>query len=299
MMTQVGLMTGFLILVVLAALWILLVLKGEKGKRTAGDWMNALGFGLMPGIALWKAFEQYTGFRTTGRELFEPLKPVAWITENGRFAPSRIEFCAAAVTVVLVAVWLILRREKLPGNGDLLLIPVCIWSAVRSVTECLRQDAVRIGRLNGVICGAVILELICFGIWTMRRGRKEKNAGLTIPEWVAVTACGVIIVLQEADILTLNNQIANLAVTVGCGILGLTLILMTGKDSREVWISGDSDNPPSSTPYTHPVESVPPESSSPPDSPTVRLHEAPDGQKTIQFVPGKGDAPPAPHETEP
>lgn len=298
-MTQVGLVSGLMMLALFAVLWILLIRKRVDGGRIAGDWVNAAGFGLLPGIAVWKLFEQYGSARSAGRELFEPLTGVKWLTEDGRFAPCRIEFCAAAAAFILISVWLIIRRNRLPGNGDLLLTVVCIWSAVRSVTECLRQDAVRIGPLNAVICAAVILEIICMGIWTARRGRKEKNAGLTIPEWAAAIACGIVIILQEAGILSLSSEIANLAVAAGCGALGMTLILMTGKDSRDVWATGDSGSLLSDSPYSRPAESGPPESSSPPDAPTVRLDEIPDGQKTIQYVPGTGGEPQEPRETGP
>ena len=299
MMTQIGLAAGLTMILLFAVLWILVVRKRAEGKRKTGDWINAIGFGLLPGIAAWKPFEQYTAVRTIGKELFEPLTPVAWLTENGRFVPCRLEFCAAAAAFMLIALWLIMRRERIPGNGDLLLTVLCIWGAVRSVTECLRQETIRVGPVNAVLLAAVATEILCMGIWTVRRGRKEKSAGLTIPEWVAATACGVVIILQEAEVLSLDSPIANLAVTVGCGLLGMTLILMTGKDSREVWATGDSDSPPSSSPDSYPDESGPLESSSPPDSPTVRLPETPDAQKTIQYVPDTGDAPPERHETAP
>ena len=308
-MTQVGLGAGLLMLVLFTALWLLLIRNREDGRLKAGDWMNALGFGILPGIAVWKVFEQYAGVRTMGKELFEPLTSALWITENGRFVPCRIEFIAAAAGFILIAAWLILRHERLPGNGDLLLIVLCTWGAVRSVTEGLREETVRLGPLNAVILAAVAAEIICMGIWTARRGRKEKNAGLTVPEWAAAVACGAVIILQEADIVKLASPIANLAVTVGCGILGLTLILMTGKDSREVWTTGDSDSQPLSSPYSHPAESGPRESSSPPvplngslpddlnSAPTVRLPEVQDAQRTMQYVPGSADAPREPRGT--
>ena len=299
MIIKVGLMTGPGMLVLFSLLWLFVIRKKADGRRTAGDWANALGFGLLPGIAVWKAFEQYSGIRTVGRELFEPLKAISWFTADGRFVPCRIEFCAATAAFILVTVWLIVRRDRLPGNGDLLLTVVCIWSAVRSVTECLRRDTLRIGPLNAVIIAAVAAEIICMWIWTVRRGKKEKSAGLTIPEWVAAIACGAVILLQEAKVLSLDSPIANLAVTVGCGLLGLTLILMAGKDSRDLWVTGETDSPPSDTIYNRPAGFAPPGSSSPPEDPTVRLDEVPDGQKTIQYVPGSGDAPRGPNGTAP
>ena len=56
---------------------------------------------------------------------------------------------------------------------------------------------------------------------------------MTALEWTAVAGCGVLILLQEAGILSMGSEIANLAASAGCALLTAALILSAGRDSRE------------------------------------------------------------------
>ena len=126
-----------------------------------------------------------------------------------------------------------LRKNDLPGNGDLLLTVLCIWGLIRSVTENLRVNTLRTGIFSFVILLAFCTELICLLIWSVRRRRKQKNPGLTAIEWAAVTGCGVLLAVQNAGMIALRSETANLAAAAGCAIVMGTLILSAGKDSRE------------------------------------------------------------------
>ncbi len=233
MIALAGICTTLLMILLFSGLWALSARKRTGGRLTAGHRANAVGFGLMPGIAAWKAFEAFAGDTANGKTLFEPIREIPWFSAEGRFVPARLEFCAAVLLLAGIILWLIVRKDDLPGNGDLLMTVLCLWGAVRSVTEGLRADPPRIGPVSTVILAAAATELICLAIWTVRRGEKQKSAVMTALEWAAVTGCGVLILLQEAGILSMSSEIANLAAAAGCALLAAVLILSAGKDSRE------------------------------------------------------------------
>ena len=206
--------------------------KRTGARITAGEFVNAVGFSLLPGLAFWKAFEPYI-LSYTGKEVPAPLPLLPWVTAEGRFYPSRIETAALVIAFTAIVLWLVFRKEDLPGNGDLLLSVICVWAAIRSVTESFRQDPLAgIGPVSLFVCLSIAAGLLCLAIWTARRGRKTKNAGLTILDWLAVIACGAVMILQDAGVLPLGSGIADLAARCGCAVLSMVLILITGKDSR-------------------------------------------------------------------
>ena len=232
-MLQGGLATAILIFILFSGCWIREIRKRYKAKLKAGTWFNAAGFGFFPGMAAWKIFEPFCGLGMDGKTLFDPLEPVACLTRGERFAPDRLELIAVLVAFVVIVIWLMVRKQPIPGNGDLFLTVICVWSAVRITTESLREFSARCAGISLMMIAAVTVEIVTMAIWTVRRGRKHKNAAMTLLEWTAILACGVISILQDANILTMGSSIANLAVTAGCSVLSAALILSAGKDSRE------------------------------------------------------------------
>jgi hypothetical protein len=228
-----GLGATLFMILLFSLLWILDIRKRRTGRLTSGHWANAFGFGLLPGISAWKAFDAFAGSAGGGKPLFQPLRDIPWLTADGLFVPGRAEFCAAVLLLAGVIIWLIVRKKDLPGNGDVLITVLCLWGTVRNVTEGLRAEPPRTGPFSLVILLAVATELICLGIWTVRRGQKQKSAVMTALEWIAVTGCGVLILLQEAGILSMGSEIANFAASAGCALLAAALILSAGRDSRE------------------------------------------------------------------
>ena len=228
-----GLGAALFMILLFFVLWVLDVRKRTMGRLTAGHWTNAAGFGLLPGIAVWKAFDAFAGNTGNGKLLFQPIRDIPWITADGRFVPGRIEFCTAVLLLAGMIIWLIIRKKDIPGNGDVLITVLCMWGAVRSVTEGLRSEPPRTGPFSLVILLAAAAELICLAVWTMRREQKQKSAVMTALEWTAVAGCGALILLQEAGILSMGSEIANFAASSGCALLTAVLILSTGRDSRE------------------------------------------------------------------
>lgn len=208
----------------------------RKRKNTAAGWgerLNAVGFGLLPGAAVWKVFEQAT-LLAYGEDICEPLPAIPFVTAEGRFAPTHIEMIGAIACFALILLWLILRKKDLPGNGDLLLTVLCVWSLFRVFTEAFREESLlRAGNLDLITVLFLLLADICLAVWTVRRQRTQKSTAFTVLEWFAVLCSEAVIVLTAAGILTAGSRIGDLAIHTGCVILCAALMLPAGKDSRK------------------------------------------------------------------
>ena len=233
-MARAGTGTSVLIWILFSAAWILIIRRKRKERLKTGSRINAAGFGIFPAVAAWKLFEPYTGMSAAGKTLFREAQAGFFLSPEGQILPWRIELIAALAGFLAIIIWVMIRKDEMPGNGDLLLTVLCIWGAIRSVTEYIREYPVRPVYVNPLICTAVAAEIIALAVWTVRRGRKQKSAGLTALEWAAVLACGAVAVILEAGIFSLGSEPANLATITGCAILSATLVLFAGKDSREV-----------------------------------------------------------------
>ena len=203
--------------------------RKRSGKTlSGGEWINALGFGLLPAAAVWKAFERQTA-AGTGTAVTEPLPGIPWLTENGLFSPCSIEMTAALLCFAGVILWLAIRKEELPGNGDLLLVPACLWAGVRIVSESFRPEPQPVIRY--AYC---VVILLCLLIWTVRRTRIRPGAARTVGDWIAVPVCIAMIAATSEGFLSVGSPIGDLAVIAGCAVLSVLLALIAGSDCRKM-----------------------------------------------------------------
>ena len=219
---------SFLTAVLFAVWWI-----GDRRKRTgkslhAGMLMTGIGFGFFPGIAVWIAFEIFAA-GADGRTVMEPLPLIRWLTEEGRFVPCRIELAAALLCFIGLCVWLVIRRQPLPDNGDLLLTCISFWALIRLISECLRMEPRNVFRYAS--CGALIF---CLLAWTLRRGRQRFTGIRIAADLIAAAVCTGIIIVTMNGYLSLGSEIADLAAITGCGLLILILSLLAAGDRRRM-----------------------------------------------------------------
>ena len=219
-------------------------LRGRNEKApVSGERLNAAGFGMLPGIAVWKIFETVT-FLAEGKNVFEPLPQIPLLTENGVFSPSLIELFCSVICFAAVLIWLMVRKRDLPGNGDLLMTVACIWSMLRTVTETFRTTPlITAGSVSFMQIIFLLLSDLCLIIWTVRKERLQKSPVFAALEWAAVLACQTMIVLTSAGVVTTGSMIGDLSLTAGGAALALLLMLLAGKDSRaEKIITAGSGN---------------------------------------------------------
>ena len=215
-----------LVLILFMSLW-LFGRKKKTGKPVfAGQVMNGIGFGLLPALAVLKAFQ--TVGMGSGAKLFEPLPMIRWITQGGFFMPGRIETASAVLCFVFLCLWLIIRKKELPDNGDLLMISVCIWAAIRLVTEDFRNEPRDLFRYTsaGTILGCMIL-------WIIRRAKNMRAPGRTIADLLAAGVCIAVNLLTAKGVLSAGSEIADFAVKTGSALLLMMLTLMVGGDVRK------------------------------------------------------------------
>ena len=216
------------IVLLLFMTWWLLNRKKRTGQPIfAGQVMNGIGFGLLPALAFLKAFQDISMGK--GAAVTEPLPLVRWLTEDGCYRPMRIEMAAAICLFVLLCLWLILRKEEFPDNGDLLMIAVCIWSAIRLVTEDFRAEPQILFHIS-----SCVMIMLCLIIWIFRRAQISRMLLRTAVDLAAVSLCIAVNLLTATGTLTAGRGSADFAVKTGSALLALILTLIVGGDVRKL-----------------------------------------------------------------
>ena len=238
--TAVYSVVSVIVLLLFMSLW-LMGRKKRTGKEIfAGQVMNGIGFGLLPALAVLKAFQE--GGTGAGAKVPEPLPYIQWMTVDGYYMPGRIETAAACLFFVLLCLWLILRRTEIPDNGDLLLISVCIWAAIRLVTEDFRANPMDLFRYTS--CGTI---LACAVLWSVRRTMRMHVPVRTAADLTAVCICIAVNLVTAKHILSAGSGIADFAITTGSTALMLLLTLMIGGELRRTLRKESAPEPPQNT----------------------------------------------------
>ena len=215
------------IVLLLFMTWWLLNRKKRTGQPIfAGQVMNGAGFGLLPALAFLKAFQDISTGK--GATVTDPLPLVRWLTEDGCYRPMRIETAAAICLFILLCLWLILRKEEFPDNGDLLMIAVCLWSAIRLVTEDFRLEPQILFHIT-----SCVTMMLCLIIWIVRRSKICRMPLRTAADLAAVSLCIAVNLLTATGTLTAGSGIADFAVKTGSALLALILTLIVGGDVRK------------------------------------------------------------------
>lgn len=218
---------SIIVLILFAGFWLVGRKKKTGQPLFAGQVMNGIGFGFLPALAVLKAFQEMsTG---VGSAVFEPLPLIPWLSADGFFCPGRIETAAAAGCFFLLCLWLIIRKDELPDNGDLLMISICIWAAIRLVTEDFRRQPRELFHFTS--CGAI---LACVILWSVRRARLTHGVTKMAADLLAVCACIAVNILTATHLLTMGSEIGDFAAKAGSAFLAMLLTMMAGSDLRRI-----------------------------------------------------------------
>ena len=224
-----GIVAALLILILFTLLRKAMNKKAASETKTLIKWIDGIGFGLLPAIAVWKIFE--SAYDGAGRAVIEPLPAIPWLTENSRFLPCSIETAAALLCFAGMCLWLMFRKDELAGKGDLLIVSLCLWAGIRIVTESFRESPDNV--LRYVYCAAI---LICLAVWTTRQQKSPHANQRAAGSWLAAVLCTAMIVLTASGTLSVGSAIGDLAVITGCAVLIVLLALLCGGDGRELMI---------------------------------------------------------------
>lgn len=230
--TGIGAAVSLLTFLLFAVFRTIGIRKRTGTELCMGEILNSAGFGLLPGIGVWKIFEQNT-LLSSGTEAFDPFLGLSAILHNGRFAVSRLEMILASLSFAGIVFWLIVRRKDLTGNGDLMLTVICIWGLIRAFTEGFREVTIlRTDYLNLTQIMLLAAADIPMAVWTLRLEAQEKSTAFAVLEWIAVLSCETVLVLNTSGVLSAGSRAGDLAVNACCTVLCMLLILSAGKDSR-------------------------------------------------------------------
>ncbi len=227
-----GALLGLLTLAGFSAGWLRGYRKRTGVKAGGGRRLNALGFGILPALTVGKAFEQYTS-EGRGTLIAEPLPAWPLLTGDGRYLPCRIEMLLALAAFAALCIWLALRENDFPDNGDLAGVSLCCWAGIRNVTECFRETtALAIGeiRLVPVLCGGVTLILMI--VWTRRRMQRVRCTGQTVLNWTVLLAAAAAVILNRMGKLETGSGIGDLLLIAGCSAAAAVVTLETGGGGR-------------------------------------------------------------------
>lgn len=191
-------------------------------KLPRGVLLDAVGLGMLPGIAVERLGEAGTGMGL-GRAIYTPwlakLPFFAATDETGEIvhAVYRYEALAAALIFAGVMIYLIFRGKEALRGGDVLLMVLTLLGCVQVLLESLRNDGhmvVHFVRINQVL--AMALPVIALAIWS-RRGKKP------LVSWLVVIAAIALATRQEFRI----DSSENLWLDYGIMALCLALVAVT------------------------------------------------------------------------
>lgn len=225
----IGLTVSIVTFLVFELLWNWNAKKRGGKKPVGGRWANAMGFALLPAIAVWKAFEDHAA-AGRGIPVEAPLPALPFVTREGIWRPCRLEMILAVIVFFCLCLWLIIRKKELPGNEDLLLIVFCLWGCVRSVTQSFHTTEVVFPGFIQLL--SILLMLIPLAWWLIRRFRQQKTVLQTVLDGGGGLACGVILWITSRGILSVGSNIGNLALIAGCAIILCVITLLAGRDTR-------------------------------------------------------------------
>ena len=212
--------------------WIGVRNRKDPEGRGPGRRMDGLGFGLLPGILVWKIFERHT---LLGRGAPAPAEfgGEGWLISGGFWLPGRLEIIAAGTLFAAVVLWLALRKEDLPDRGDLAGVSLGAWSAARMVTESFRAEQISLlgeTRIVGWLAAGVMALLLI--VWTYRAFRQNQNTGYAfacVPVF-AVSVAGIVLIQNQ--VLRIGIPAADLAAQICFALLAAKSLLCMARVSR-------------------------------------------------------------------
>lgn len=204
----------------------------RRGIKSAGTFFNGVGFGLLPAVAVWKSFEPaMTGIAASAGadRLWQP-GTLPFLREP---MPARPELFGILLGFLALCLWIILRKEDLPGNGDVLGAAVTLWSTVTWIAEPFHgEEGFRLFFLNPRLPIAFVLMLICMALWIWRGSEEQKNTGYALACVLVFAGCLVMTVLLRTGRFSAGNELADLAIQTGCALLAMKAVLCVGRVSR-------------------------------------------------------------------
>lgn len=202
-----------------------------------GKLANAVGFGMLPALAVFRLFTEGTDFATGRVSRSGWLSGTMLTAENAEgqcvYTVSRIEVIGLLLLFALLVLWLALRRERIPNNGDIFWVALTELGGFCLLTDILYETAqVRIGEVPVLVVTGAALILLPLIVWTAVNAKKKKNTALVIACWAVYLVAMVAIFLRERTQLLGTESLTLAAVRTGASLLAVKAALCAGRVGR-------------------------------------------------------------------
>ena len=149
------------------------------------------------------------------------------------YTVSRIEVIGLLLLFALLVLWLALRRERIPNNGDIFWVALTELGGFCLLTDILYENAqVRIGEVPVLVVTGAALILLPLIVWTAVNAKKKKNTALVIACWAVYLVAMVAIFLRERTQLLGTESLTLAAVRTGASLLAVKAALCAGRVGR-------------------------------------------------------------------
>ena len=143
-------------------------------------------------------------------------------------------FCVILAVFLIMCLWMMIRKNDLPPNGDLLGVSMTLWAGIRTATESLRTESqLSFGDWRAVYLAALASVLIWMIVWTSRRRKRIKNTSQIILYWLVMLLCTAALWATVSGTVSTGSGIGDLAVSAGCGTFLAAAVLTAGGESRK------------------------------------------------------------------
>lgn len=204
----------------------------KRGSRGFGNLLNGIGFGLLPAAAVWKTFEpDMTGIAASAEA--DRIWSPGILSMLRDPMPARPEFFLILLGFAAVCLWVILRKEDLPANGDVFGAAVILLCTAAWIAEPLHgETGFRLFGMNGRLPVAFALMLICMALWIWRGSEEQKNTGYAMACVLVFLGCAAATVLLRTGRFPAGSEPADFAIQAGCALLAMKAALCMGRISR-------------------------------------------------------------------
>lgn len=202
-----------------------------------GKFVNAVGFGLLPAFAVFRLFTEGTDFAFGRVSRTGWLRDTLLTAENAEgqcvYVVNRIEAIGLLLLFALLVLWLALRRERIPNNGDVLWVALTELGGFCLLTDILYEpEQVRIGEIPVLLAAGAFLILLALIVWTVVNAKKKKNTALMVACWVVYLVAMAAIYLRERTDLLGTESLTLAAIRAGAGLLAVKAALCAGRVGR-------------------------------------------------------------------
>lgn len=203
----------------------------------AGKRLNAAGFGLLPALAVFRLFTVKTELARGRISHSGWLKDTAFTMLNG---DGQTVYCLALISTVgllllfaLLVLWLALRKERIPDNGDVLWTSVTGLGALMIVISTIaREDGLKLGNMPVQVWIGFLLIMIPLLVWAVRNGRQKKNTAYIIVCTAVFFLTAAVVAVREYSELLGNETVTLTAIRTGASLLAVKATLCLGRVSR-------------------------------------------------------------------